>query len=108
MMASVRYFKGVQKQMIKGIKTPGGRLLTFDEFLASNHGYPPALLRSVLPDPRFAYQPGHYRVGEIIGCLRNSYFEHVQGSFLTIEQLIRSSTGTAIHNAILDGYDMKE
>jgi len=94
--------------MIKGIKTDLGKLVSSEEFLTSNTKYPPAFLKGILPDGRFNHEPDKYSVGELIGCLRSSYFERKIGHYESINSLYRSKTGKAIHNLLFKDYEMKE
>lgn len=94
--------------MIKGIKTVDGSTMSIDEYLGTPRDYPMPILKAIMPNSRLSHIPNQYAVGEIIGCLRKSYFNRLYGSYETIDNLIRTKTGTAIHNSFLDEYDMKE
>lgn len=94
--------------MIKGIKNFNGKNLTPEEYLSSQLDYPEPIVKAVMPDSRFTHVPNKYSVGEITACLRKSYFDRSYGRYETVDNLIRSQVGDAIHKSFLKEYDMHE
>ncbi|HYL66181.1 MAG TPA: hypothetical protein VEU72_03410 [Nitrosopumilaceae archaeon] len=94
--------------MINGIISGTGKIITIEECLQSNQNVPKPILETIMPNSRFSYDPNAYGVGEIISCLRKSYFDRVQGHAETLGNLHRSQVGSAIHDSFLKRYDMTE
>lgn len=97
--------------MAKGIRTSDGEEQSFDKYIEKQTMHDDiytSLLKAILPHKERPAEPNKYSVGEIVDCLKRSYYERVIGHYETLEDLTRSALGKAAHYSLLRYYDIKE
>lgn len=97
--------------MAKGIRTTDGKEITYNQYLKMQNSDSPALgllLKSMVYDKERPQEPNRYSVGDIISCLRTTYYDKTIGHYETIEQIVKSALGRAAHYSFLRHFDLKE